>query len=83
MLGMQLLRAGPAKRSWPALLRTGAMLTDGECSVWFERFDYVWVYEIERPILAAPIKHIQKIEQVLHSVQEGIQPSGLSLATPE
>jgi len=29
MLGMQLLRAGPAKRSWPALLHTGAMLTDG------------------------------------------------------
>ena len=49
------------------------MFTDGKCSVLFKRFDYVWVNEIERPILAAPAKYIQKIEQVLHSVQKGIQ----------
>jgi hypothetical protein len=55
------------------------MFIDHNCSVSLERFDYVLAYELERPELAATMKYIEKIEQVLHSVQNGIECVGAKI----
>jgi hypothetical protein len=55
-------------------VRIGSQL--GICLLLIEWSDCVLVDEVERPKLAAFVEYVQKIEQVLDSVQNGIECIG-------